>query len=483
MPSITWLSWSAESFARARGEAKPVLLSITPAWCPFSRAMDTSSFVDPDVCALVARSFVPVRVDADRRPDVSGRYSLGGWPTTVFLTPDGQVVGGGTYVAADRLADALRGVAAAFAAGRHIGRTPGHPSRPPPGAAPPSADDLTEGVLSMFDERHGGFGDRPKFPHVAPVRLALALFRETGLPRYQDIAVTTLDAMGWSELYDEEHGGFFSYAYEADWSRPNEAKLLAVNAALLSLYVEAFELLQLTRYGERAADLLRYTQSWLADPAEGGWAASQRADPDYYARRPGRPEAAPPVDRTLYADWNAAMASAMLQAGRVLGDPSLSEFAIKSLERMLLLAYRPGFGIAHYVEDGVPHVRGLLEDQIATAAASLDAFEATGNVVYEMMAQELALYATRTMWDGEADGFLDRAPDPRRDIGLLRQPVRPFAANCLAARTLRRVARTSGGSEYDEYADRVLAAISGRAAEEGPAAAEYLLALRPPAER
>jgi uncharacterized protein YyaL (SSP411 family) len=156
---------------------------------------------------------------------------------------------------------------------------------------------------------------------------------------------------------------------------------------------------------------------------------------------------------------------------------------MKSLERVLLLGYKPGAGVAHYVEDGVPQVRGLLEDQIAMAVANLDAFEATGNVVYDMMAQELALYATRTMWDAESDGFFDRASDPRRDIGLLRQPVKPFAANCLAARMLRRVARTSGSSEFDDFAQRTLAAMASRAAAEGPLAAEYVLAARPPAQQ
>ena len=487
MTSIAWLPWSAESFARARAEAKPVLLSLAPSWCRYSQEMDRSSYADADVVDIVSGRFVPVRVDADRRPDVSERYRLGGFPTTAFLTPDGHILGGGTFVEASRLADVLRLVCDAFQSGRHVQAR--HVARPPTAGKASTAEPverLVEHVMESFDPVNGGFGGTPKFPHVAPVRLAMQLYKETGSQEYHEIAVKSLDAMGWGPLYDEQHGGFFRYSHDADWGRPNEEKLLDVNASLLSLYVDALETLRLARYGERAEDVLRYIQTWLADPVDGGWAGSQRADPGYYTHGPSGNShrgGAPPVDRTLYSDWNAMMASAALQAGRLLGDASLSEFAIKSLEHVLLLSYKPGAGVAHFVENGAAQVRGLLEDQIAMAVASLDAFEVTGNVVYEMMAEELASYATRTMWDGESDGFLDRAADPRRDIGLLRHPVKPFAVNCLAARMLRRVARTAESGEFSDYADRTLAAMSSRAAAEGPLAADYVLAVRYAAER
>jgi uncharacterized protein YyaL (SSP411 family) len=480
MAAIAWLPWSAESFARARSEGKPVLLSLAPSWCWFSQQMDRSSYAEDDVAAMVASRFIPVRVDADRRPDVGERYGLGGWPTTAFLTPEGQMLGGGTFVEAARLVDVLHGVAEAFASGRHVhARAPdrGTPTTAAAALLPP--EQLIARILAAFDSEHGGFGNSPKFPHVAPVRLALRLFEETGNPDYHHVALTSLDAMGWGPLYDERDGGFFRCARESDWTGPNEEKLLDVNAALLSLYVDAVGVLGLARYAQRAEDLLRYIETWLADSVDGGWAASQPADPDYYTRNaPASRRAAPPVDRTLFADWNAAMASAALEAGRVLDDPGLSQFAIKSLERVLLLCYRPGAGVAHYVEGGAAHVRGLLDDQIAMGTASLDAFEATGNVVYQMMAEELAGFAVRTMWDGEGDGFFDRCADPRRDIGLLREPLKPFAGNCRAARLLRRLARLSGSREFAEYADRALGVMAGRAAGQGPLAAEYVLAMR-----
>ena len=483
MPTIAWLPWSAESFARARAEGRPVLLSIAPTWCRHSLDMDRSSFEDPAVVALVERRYVPVRVDADRRPDICERYSLGGWPTTAFLTPGGELLGGGTYVERTRLAGALARVADAFKAGA--------PRRPPvPGRgtesrpAPPTAAELAAQVDACFDGEHGGFGGAPKFPHAAPVQLALARYRHDGSAAHHAMAVKSLDAMGWSPLHDDLNGGFFRYSASADWSDPEQEKLLDVNAALLDLYVDAFETLQLARYAERAEDVLRYVQTWLADPVEGGWAGSQRADPDYYATSGeggGVVAAAPPIDRTLSTDWNAAMASAALRAGRVLNDPALSEFAIRSLERVAELCYLPGGGVAHF-HDREPQVRGLLGDQVAMAAAQLDAFEATADIVHRMLAEELVLHAIRTMWDEANGGFFDRAADPDEDVGLLEQRVKPFAANCAAARVLRRTARASGRGELNVAAERTLAAIQADAPGAGPLAAELALAIAAAAE-
>ena len=493
MPAIQWLPWGADAFARARSEAKPVLLSIAPNWCRFSDNMDRTSYADPSVAAVVTSSFVPVRVDADRRPDVSQRYALGGWPTTAFLTPDGAILGGGTFVGVDRLLDVLRRVADAFASGRHLSSNAARRAAVAP-AAETSIEQLVAQVQDSFDGAHGGFGGSPKFPHTAPVRLAIDLHKESGSAAALDMAVRSLDAMGWGPLYDERDGGFFRYSRDADWGSPSEEKLLDVNASMLGLYLTAFAELDIGRYGERADDILRYVQTWLADPVDGGWGASQRADPDYYRSRAdtGETLTAPAVDRTLFADWNATMVSSALMAGRILGDPALSEFAIRSLERVVLACYRPGAGVAHYFDPAAPtgirgtragtpqtEVRGLLADQIAVAAGCLDAFEATGNITYEMLAEELALYARRTMWDAGAGGFLDRAAGDD-DIGLLVDRHKPFVANCAAARVLQRLARATRSKQQDFAGDaaRTLAAIAPQAAAEGPLAAEFVLAVR-----
>src|SRR5262245_28800425 len=129
MSHIDWQPWSTDAFARAAAERKPVLLSIVTTWSRGCDEMDRTSFADAVVAGLIAERFVPVRVDADRRPDISSRYTLGGWPTTAFLNAHGQILGGGTFVGADRLPSVLSRVVDAFddaardAAARDVHRT------------------------------------------------------------------------------------------------------------------------------------------------------------------------------------------------------------------------------------------------------------------------------------------------------------------------------------------------------------------------
>lgn len=480
--AVAWLPWGAAAFGRAREEGKPVLLSLAASWCGSCRRMDDTTYADPLVATAINHRFIPIRVDVDDRPDLSERYTLGGWPTTAFLTAAGEMLGGGTFVAPDRMRTVLDQVCEAYPGRGERGVA--DIERRPPVPAPAATDaDLHDLAFATFDPEHGGFGVEPKFPLVAPLRLALDL--STGAaPSYRDMVEASLDAMGWGGLYETVDGGFFRCAADRRWDQPHTEKLLETNAALLRLYLDAGTAYGLTRFTERAADVLRYVQTWLADPLDGGWAGSQCAGEDYYAAdAAARAALTPPaVRRVLYADGNAEMASAALHAAAVFGDDGLRDFALKSLERVLLACYKPGQGVAHAAGAGC--VRGLLGDQAAMMAATLDAFETTSNVVYEMMAEELARYAVRTMWDEAGGGFFDRAPGPggpggdAEDLGLLRQRLKPFIPNCELSRTLRRLAAASGDNEFTALADRTLAAMAPLAAAQGPLAAGYLLAVR-----
>ena len=480
MDTVRWLPWGADAFARARAEERPVLLSIAATWSASCRDMDRTTYADPAVAGIVNERFVPIRVDADRRPDICERYNLGGWPTTAFLTAEGELMGGGTYVARDRMPSVLERVADAFRSRRGeltAANARAEVQQPDDHAGSP---DLAEQVFDAFDDKHGGFGDEPKFPLTAPLELALDIYRETLDAAMARVVEATLDAVGWGGLYDDVDGGFFRYAATRDWRQPHQEKLLDVNASLLRMYVEASDTLRIARYRERAGDVLRYVQTWLADPVDGGWAGSQYADGDYYAaaleqRRAGTP---PTVDGVLYAGWNALMVSATLRAAELFDDTALGEFALKSLERVVVACYSPGLGMAHCL-DGRASVRGLLDDQILMAAAHLDAHAATGNVVYEMMAQELAHYAVRTMWDDERGGFFDRSvPEDIERVGFMRERLKPFVGNCEAARVLKRLAASKGDHNFGQRAEATLAAMVPLARQQGPLAAHYLLALR-----
>lgn len=479
MTQIGWLPWTPDAFARAEAERKPVLLSIVTSWSRGCKEMDRTSYADPAVADLIRERFVAVRVDADRRPDISSRYTLGGWPTTAFLTPHGQILGGGTFVPVERLNAALRRVIESFAAqSEPTDETGGEPSDPTDGRAP-GADEAEGLVFGIYDEACGAFGGRPHFPHPAPVHLALSHARDRSSSFHADVAITCLDKMGWSGLFDDVEGGFFRYCNGANWTRPQTEKLLDVNAAMLMLYLDGFESLRLARYAERAEAVLGYVQQMLADSQQGGWAASQQEEPDYYAITDAAVRVAQPspsVDRTLLTAANAAMVSAALRAARVFADDGLRDFALRSLERIVLDHYRPGAGVAHCLEKDVP-VRGLLDDQVAMAIAHLDAFETTGDVVHQMMAEEIARQLIVAFRDEAGGGLFDRAQGDS-DVGLLKHRMKPFVGNCEAARMLCRLARACNDPAFNELANETLRAVGVHASTEGPLAAHYVLALR-----
>ena len=469
---IDWLPWSAEAFGRAAREGKPVLLSITAAWCQACHEMDRTTYADPEVVSLVRARFVAVRVDTDRRPDINERYNLGGWPTTAFLTPEGTLITGGTFVAADRMAGVLMRVADAFDTSSADGSRPSREARRPAEAeggpehaeqadhaehaAPTEDAGLIEAIFAAFDEDHGGFGIEPKFPHTAPLHLAMALFRDAGEERWRTIVERTLDAMADGGLWDARGGGFYRYSTTRDWQLPHTEKLLETNAELLRAYAEAALVFGRPADRDRCAAIAGFITGALRSET-GGYRGSD-------------------ADRLLYMDGNAKAAGALVGAATVLDDSELAREALASFERVILLCYKPGSGLAHY-SDGVARVRGLLADQIQTAGALLDAHDVSGLEPYKMMAEELTRVAVRDLWDEAAGGFFDRAWH-ESDIGLLRSTRKPFVLNAEAASMLARLERTTGDVEFHARAEGALRAASDQLAGQGPLAAHYVLGAR-----
>ena len=478
---IGWLPWSADAFALAAREGKPVLLSITAAWCQACHEMDRTTYADPEVAALVRDRFVAIRVDTDRRPDINERYNLGGWPTTAFLTAAGDVIAGGTFLAADRMVGVLGRVTAALGAGptalpvvagaaRGLA-VPSGPRREAAGLAAAEGQGraggetsvtdldlgaLTDSIFATFDEAHGGFGAEPKFPHTAPLHLAMALFRESGEARWRAIVERTLDAMANGGLWDARAGGFYRYSTACDWQLPHTEKLLDTNAELLRAYAEAALVFARQVDRDRCAAIAGFITEALR--AEGGGYRGSDAD------------------GMLYMDGNAKAAGALLGAATVLDDSALAREALASFERVILLCYKPGAGLAHY-SDGVARVRGLLGDQIYTVGALIDAHDVSGLEPYKMMAEELTHVAVRELWDEAGGGFVDR-PGHDTDIGLLRTRRKPFVANAEAASMLARLERTSGDAGFHARAEGALRAASRQLAGQGPLAAHYVLGAR-----
>jgi uncharacterized protein YyaL (SSP411 family) len=458
---VNWLEWEGAAFARAAREGKPVLLSITAAWCGACHEMDRTTYADPRVDAIVRDRFIAVRVDADRRPDINERYNLGGWPTTAFLTPDGELMTGGTFVSADRMPGVLSRVVEAFDDARagESARAADRASdardeRRSAGGA--SDADLIDQTFATFDAEHGGFGVEPKFPHTGALHLALALYEDTRDDRWRQIVERTLDAMADGGLWDRDSGGFHRYATRRDWQLPHREKLLETNAGLLRVYATAARVLGRAVDADRAAAAARFITTRLR-AEHGGYHGSD-------------------ADTLLLADANAAAARALLVTAALLEDSRLLQEAIDSFERAVLVCYRPGDGVAHYF-DGAARVRGLLADQIETIAALLDAHEATSAEPYKMMAEELGHFVVREMWDGVDGGCFDRRPDPG-DVGLLRSVRKPFVANAEAAIAFSRLDAITHEFDFAPHAAGALDAAARSVAAQGPLTAYYLLAAR-----
>ena len=282
-------------------------------------------------------------------------------------------------------------------------------------------------------------------------------------------------------LWDTVEDGFFRYCERHDWSQPHVEKVLTVNARLLELYLSASRLLDRPDYAERAAAIIRFVHGTFAD-SDGGFFASQRADPEYVALsslEARRSRAVPPIDRTVYTDATAVMASAYILGASVLGDRSLAEFAATSIDRVVMETYERGGGVGHNAT-GVPVARGLLTDQVMISAALLDLFDATGQDVYLDMPRELMAYCDQSMWD-EAGGFTDRAQENLAGhdapVWLLREPHRPLDLNCRAAIVLARLAVRADEPRYLDLAVRTLACQTPEYREHGLDGAVYVLAL------
>ena len=488
--AVDWLSWGPEAFARAGAEGRPVLLSISASWCHGCAVMDTVSYRDPRVADLVAASFVPVRVDADRRPDINDRYNLDGWPTTALLTPSGEMLAGTTYLPADGLLAMLDEVSRAYAQDRAAlddraaamaARRRSRPATLPRAADPDlSAPDwLAEQVVHALDREHGGFGAEGKFLHVAALAAAVAHHRRSPSRALGEAVLRTLDALAASGIRDAVDGGFFRYAASREWTRPHTEKMLEDQAGMARLFLDASRVFDRPDYEAVARDTIAFVHRTLADPAAGRFFPSQAADEAYYqlssaALRRTLPP--PSVDRTLVTDWTAQASAAWIAAGGVLGDATLSELGGRALDAAIVASYEPGRGLAHTV-DAEAGVRGLLTDQAHASLALLDLHEATANPTWSMLAEELMRSAIRTLWDPREGGFFDRPPGGPDAIGLLAEPLKPLPANCAAATALARLARLTGDTELQRHALATLASQTATYRAMGLFGAPYALAV------
>ena len=302
---IEWNEWGAEAFAKAQRENKPVLLDIGAVWCHWCHVMDRESYENPATAKIINENFVAVKVDRDERPDVDTRYQAavsaisgqGGWPLTAFLTSDGRPYFGGTYFPPDErygrpsFQRVLQTMADAYASRREeveesagsvmqaIEHNESFSGRDGDPGAPLLAK-MLDSVMKQFDERNGGFGSQPKFPHSGALDLLIDAAGRGGedAERAKHVATVTLQKMEAGGIYDQLAGGFHRYSVDERWIVPHFEKMAYDNSELLKNYAHAFQTFVDPSFARVAKDILRWMDEWLSDRDLGGFYASQDAD-------------------------------------------------------------------------------------------------------------------------------------------------------------------------------------------------------------
>jgi uncharacterized protein YyaL (SSP411 family) len=430
---INWHPWSAEAFDEARTSGRPILLSISAVWCHWCHVMDETTYSHAGVIDLINREFLPIRVDNDVRPDINQRYNMGGWPSTAFLTPAGDILTGATYLPPDQMADSLTRIASYYRTNQPeiAARVLESRKRAGTGIARSAAaledrmvDSILAAVTATYDPEYGGFGGAPKFPQTDAILLLLEQSRLRSDAALLQMAVHTLERMAAGGTYDHVEGGFFRYSTTQDWSVPHFEKMLEDHAGLVS----ALALAGIDTVLDKTTG---YLDRVLRNPKTGLYAGSQDADEHYYSMdAEERAQAAPPyVDRRVYTAWNAALAISYLEASRRLDRPELREHATRLLDRLFREAYRRGDGMAHAEGTG-----GQLTDQVWSMWAALRAHQAGLGGDWLKRAVDLADHLQERYGDANLGGYFDRAGGDR--LGRLSEPVKPLGENSVAAMAL-----------------------------------------------
>ena len=489
---IHWRPWGETAFAHASEHGKPVLLAISAVWCHWCHVMDETSYSDPSIIERINERFIPVRVDNDQRPDVNARYNMGGWPTTAFLTPDGEVLYGGTYIPPEALRQILERVDALYSDADNRRSIQGQVdemkaaraarTKTPRGGDvdPQTAELVAQGLWSAFDREYGGFGEEQKFPHLSALHFLLDMCARHQQPRAKEMVQRTLHGMADGGMYDRVQGGFYRYSTTRDFSVPHFEKMLEDNAGLLHACARAGAMFDDGGLRRTATDVKRYLDEHLWVPKRAAYGGSQDADEAYYALdAAARSELAEPyVDPIIYTSWNAQAASALLLSAPLLrgemGEAvQWTARGLSVLETLWKDLLDDGLMCRYF--DGLAHVRGLLADQCWAAWAALAAFQVTGHRSWLERAREL-IHAADALYDAEAEGYVDRLASTQ-EPGRVREPVVMFEENAIMARALLHFGAVSGEAHFAERARAMLRRHARDYASEGLFAAAYASAV------
>jgi uncharacterized protein YyaL (SSP411 family) len=299
---VDWHPWDATALEQARKEDKPILLSIGYSACHWCHVMERESFENEDIARIMNQCFVNVKVDREERPDLDSIYmsyvqmttGSGGWPMTVFLTPDQVPFFGGTYFPPDDrygrpgFPKICLAVHDAYHKRRpeieqsaaDIVKSLQGANQLPEGQDLPDAETLDRAFRNLaerFDLRHGGFGGAPKFPGSMNLAFCLRHYYRTGLQPALDFAELSLEKMALGGIYDQLGGGFHRYSVDDHWLVPHFEKMLYDNALLSRVYLDAFQQTGNPLYRRVTEEILDYVSREMTNP-DGGFYSTQDAD-------------------------------------------------------------------------------------------------------------------------------------------------------------------------------------------------------------
>ena len=299
---VDWFAWGPEALERAEAEDKPILLSVGYSACHWCHVMERESFENPQIADIMNENFISIKVDREERPDIDSIYmkavqamtGQGGWPMTVFLTPDGKPFFGGTYFPPeDRQGLAgfprvLQALAQTYQEKRGdvVKATDQLMQRMRQmSASVPSTDPLTQdimfqahtGIAREFDDRYGGVGMQPKFPQPMTYEFLLRYYLRSENSQALEMVELTLDRMAEGGIYDQLGGGFHRYSTDTFWLVPHFEKMLYDNALLAKLYLHAYQVTEKPLYRRIVEETLDYVLREMTDPS-GGFYSAQDAD-------------------------------------------------------------------------------------------------------------------------------------------------------------------------------------------------------------
>jgi uncharacterized protein len=299
---VDWYPWGEEAFARARAEDRPIFLSIGYSSCHWCHVMETESFEDEKTAAVLNENFVSVKVDREERPDVDSIYmravqgmiGQGGWPTSVFLTPQGEPFYAGTYFPPRRqggtpsFRDVLSAVIEAYrerrddvaVAGRKVVaylESQNQMPAPADSLSPNALNTAFRTLGAAFDSEHGGFGPSPKFPQPLVHEFLLRYWHRSGETRAIAMAEITANKMARGGIYDQLGGGFHRYAVDPAWRVPHFEKMLYDNALLSLLNLHMWQATGKEFFRRVVEQTLAHVEREMLDPS-GAFYSSQDAD-------------------------------------------------------------------------------------------------------------------------------------------------------------------------------------------------------------